>query len=113
MKTWLIAAPLLVLLAGSLRLDARLPSTQPSQPQQRVTIEYSGPVRLNPYAQPEARSTDPGARAATWRYYYSSPAFYYGYPYCGWYGGYYRYGYRIGRPFGIGIGFSGWGSLPI
>lgn len=98
----------LVLFAGSSTARAT-PATQPSAPQQRLTIEYSGPVRLNPFAQPEPRSTDPGARAATWRYYYS-PSFYYcGYPYGGWYGCSYRfgYGYRYGRFGGIGIEFFG------
>jgi hypothetical protein len=109
MKIGLIAT-LLVLFAGSGTTRARPPATQPSAPQQRLTIEYSGPVRLNPYAAVEQRSADPGAGAATWRYYYSVPAFsYYGSPYCGWYGCSYRYGYgyRYGRFGGMGIEFFG------
>jgi len=107
MKCSLIAT-LLVLFAVSSPATARPPATQPSVPQPRLTIEYSGPVRTNPYAQMETRSTDPGARAATWRYYYSPPTcFYFGYPYSGWYGGYSRYGSHFGRPFGICLEFNG------
>src|SRR5690348_16774159 len=101
---------LLVLLAMASHATARPPVTQPSAPQQRLTIEFSGPVRLNPYAQPEPRSADLGARAATWRYYYSVPSYYfYGCPYFGWYGCSWRYGYgyRYGRFGGIGIEFFG------
>jgi hypothetical protein len=103
-----VATVVFGLVAPIFLVRAQPPTTQPQlQSQQRLTIEYSGPVRLNPYAPAPAASTDPNARAATWRYYYSAPAFYYcGYPYGGWYG--WRAGfYHYGRPYWIGIEFNG------
>src|SRR4051794_3923177 len=86
---------------------AQPPATQPAQQaQQRLTIEYSGPVRVNPYAPAVQASTDPGARAATWRYYYSPPiwcGYYGGYAYGGWYGG----GYRCGGRYWIAAAWNG------
>jgi len=112
-----LAAPIVMaclLLAAAPLARANSPATQPtaSPESQRLTIEYSGPVRVNPYAPAPQASTDPGARAATWRYYYSPPiwcGYYNGYAYGGWYGGcgWYGGGYRGGGRYWISAAWNG------